>query len=71
MCAENQFGFENPDSSTMDVSDTYSGTTLDVPLEYTLWQDSNELDDMQLTGRELVEILDELILERDNNANIS
>ena len=38
--------------------------------EYKDWQENiEELDDMTLTGRELIDILDVLILERDINAN--
>ena len=68
MCAKNQFDFKNPDSSKSSVADSGNeGIWLVVPEQYRQWQESQYLEDMELTGRELVAILDELILERDNN----
>ena len=70
MCAKNQFDFIEPDSSKYSVVEWNDMSKwLHVPKQYHLWQLNKSMANVWLTGESLVEILDELILERDISAN--
>ena len=65
-CAKSQFDFEDPRSSTDEVIDLDGEIAITVPVEYCDWQDNfTSLAAVEMTGNELVEVLDRLIEERD------
>ena len=71
-CAKNQFGFKDPSSGTDEVIDMQSNRSFWIPVEYEAWQeDLPDLDNAEMTGNELVEVLDRLIAERDGKWSVA